>query len=170
MPGFCRVYLPALLILSAGALPAWAEVVLQVPYVTLRVGTPARPGGPLIRVQVPPWVDVQVRPAPVASPVAPRAPGPVTEASAPAVIAPASLDQRPITHREFAQRFQPAEGFYEVLFVHPDTGRPVIAHFTLPEGEPRRVRVFRRQLHFDYGKSEVRIRFEPRGGVYVDYR
>jgi hypothetical protein len=172
MSGVSRVCGLALLGLVMAGLPARAEVFIRVPYVTLSAGRPARPGGPAVRVVVPPWVDVYVRPArPLARRIGPeRAPAPLELSGTPEVTAPAAIDQRPVTLRAFANRFQPAAGFYEVLFIHPDTGRPVVAHFTLPDGEPQQVRLSRNQLYFDYGKSQVMIRFEPRGGVHVDYR
>ena len=82
---------------------------------------------------------------------------------------PGRPDDQPLTLYEFARTFQPAGGFYEIVFAHPDTGRPVVAHFTLPDGTPTKFRVLRRQVHFDYGSSQVRLRFEPRGGVRVEY-
>jgi hypothetical protein len=45
-----------------------------------------------------------------------------------------------------------------------------MVEFTLPPGVPKKVRVHRRELEFDYGRQEVDVRFRPRGGVKVVYR
>jgi hypothetical protein len=74
-----------------------------------------------------------------------------------------------MTLDEFAAAFQPVPGIHEVTLVHPRTGQPVTVQFTLPPGVPRKVRVSRRDLEFDYGRHEVDIRFLLRGRVRVDY-
>ena len=103
-----------------------------------------------------------------ATPPAPVAPV-VVPADAPAVALPAPTRVRPPTHAEFARHFQPLPGRYEVVLLHPDTHRPVQVCFTLPPGCPKKVRVERRELEFDYGRYEVEIRFDRRGGVRVTY-
>lgn len=152
---------------------ARSEVVIRTPYGVVIAGRPTASVGTEIRVQVAPWLDLQVRPrtrtlaAPevVPPPARDRAATPETS------IFPSTPTQdRPATLREFSQTFVPAKGFYEVLFIHPDTGKPVFAHFTLPDGEPRKFRVSRRQIQFDYGDSVVAIVFDARGGVQVEYR
>src|SRR5262245_768352 len=101
-------------------------------------------------------------PAPVAAPV-------VVLADAPAVVLPAPTPVRPPTHAEFARHFQPLPGRYEVVLLHPYTHCPVQVCFTLPPGCPKKVRVERRELEFDYGRREVEIRFYRDGGVRVMY-
>ena len=101
-------------------------------------------------------------PPPVVTPV-------VVQPDAPAVVLPAPTPVRPPTHAEFARHFQPLPGRYEVVLLHPDTRCPVQVCFTLPPGCPKKVRVERRELEFDYGRYEVEIRFDRRGGVRVTY-
>jgi hypothetical protein len=74
-----------------------------------------------------------------------------------------------MTLDEFATSFQPAPGLHEVTLIHPRTGQPVTVQFNLPPGMPKKVRVSRRDLAFDYGRHEVDIRFLLRGRVRVDY-
>jgi hypothetical protein len=71
-----------------------------------------------------------------------------------------------LTLAEFASAFKPVAGTHQVLLLHPVTNEPVNVTFTLPAGEPR-VQVLRRDLIFDYGRHEVEIRFQLRGGVRV---
>lgn len=79
--------------------------------------------------------------------------------------APASA----FTLRDFAKSFTPAPGDYEVILLHPTKCYPVKVCFTLPPGCPK-VHVTKRQLEFDYGKREVRIRFPILGdGARVSY-
>jgi hypothetical protein len=68
---------------------------------------------------------------------------------------------------EFAKTFKPAAGKYEVVIQHPVTCEPVTVCFTLPEGCPKKVRVNPRQIDFDYGKTDVTIRFVRDGRVRV---
>lgn len=88
-------------------------------------------------------------------------------AGAPVLPPPALV--RPPTHAEFARQFQPAPGRYEVVLLHPCTNCPVQVCFTLPPGCPKRVRVERRELEFDYGRCEVEIRFYRNGTARVEY-
>jgi hypothetical protein len=75
-----------------------------------------------------------------------------------------------MTLDEFAAAFKPCPGTHRVCLIHPRTGQPVDVEFTLPPGVPRKVRVLRRDLEFDYGRQEVDVRFLLRGGVKVVYR
>jgi hypothetical protein len=106
---------------------------------------------------------VAVVPAPV--PVAPQqqtlppAPVPYVPAPQPAVVA-AVLPQ------DFVKTFKPAAGSYQVVFVHPRSGREVTVSFVLPAGNPR-VYYVPGSLVFDYGRHEVEIRFRIGGGVAV---
>jgi hypothetical protein len=82
---------------------------------------------------------------------------------------PVPTPLRPPTHAEFARHFQPLPGNYEVVLLHPFTHCPVQVCFTLPPGCPKKVRVERRELEFDYGRCEVEIRFYRNGSVRVMY-
>jgi hypothetical protein len=77
---------------------------------------------------------------------------------------------RPMTMAEFAKVFQAAPGQYEVLLVNPVTHAPAKVCFELPPGCPKKVRVFKRQMVFDYGRRDVVIRFDCHGAVRVTYR
>lgn len=68
----------------------------------------------------------------------------------------------------FARLFLPVPGPQRVMFVHPYSGKPTEISFDLPPGKPR-VRASRRELRFDYGKHEVKVRFYRDGGYRVDY-
>jgi hypothetical protein len=164
--------LPALIIVGLGAAPGGAEVIVRVPFFAVVAGTPGCV--PVVQVGVPPFVDVQVR----------RAARVVPRRSAPVLTRPVVLSDPPhgvqppppqpvlpavqaVTVAEFARTFQPAPGTYEVYLIHPGTKRPVKVVFTLPEGSPKKVKVWPRQLVFDYGKHWVKIRFALRGKVRV---
>jgi hypothetical protein len=73
----------------------------------------------------------------------------------------------PPTLPVFAEAFHPQGGRHEVVLLHPATGRPVQVGFTLPDGAPRRVRVFRYRLAFDYGRQTVALVFRRDGSVHV---
>ena len=47
------------------------------------------------------------------------------------------------------------------------TCQPVKVCFTLPEGCPRKVKVHAREITFDYGRTDVSIRFIRDGRVRV---
>jgi hypothetical protein len=72
-----------------------------------------------------------------------------------------------MTPTEFVTSFRPKPGTYEVELLHPGTGKPVKVAFTLPEGTPRKVRLKRRAIDFDYGRQTVSIRFLIGGRVRV---
>lgn len=97
------------------------------------------------------------------------APAPVAVPADASVLLPAPTPVRPPTNAEFARHFQPLPGRYEVVLLHPFTHCPVQVCFTLPPGCPKRVRVERRELEFDYGRREVEIRFYRNGGTRVMY-
>jgi hypothetical protein len=98
----------------------------------------------LIAAQTPPPGNVPPAPTPSVSPAAPR----------------------PLTLEEFGATFQPVPGTYEVLFLHPCSKKPVTVTFTLPPGNPK-MKVDKREIEFDYGKFEVRLRFRIFGRVAV---
>lgn len=131
-----------------------ADVIVRVPFVNVEVGNGVRVQAPFVNVQVPPPVPPVVVPSPP-----PAIPQP----------APPSGAIRPLTLQEFAASFQPGPGNYEVLLVHSRTGCPVQVGFTLPCGCPRKVRVSRHQIVFDYGRETVMIRFGLCGKVRVLY-
>lgn len=139
--------------------PAQAgEVVVRAPFTTVRVGPGyTQVNAPFTRVQVQQPVYV---PAVVAQPARPPE---VIHMPAPAPAA------RAMTHAEFARTFTPVQGTYDVVLLHPDTCCPVRVCFTLPCGCPKKVRVERHELEFDYGDYEVEIRFRRDGRVKVEY-
>jgi hypothetical protein len=175
-----RVSLLGVLVLAGSASLGQAQVVVRAPFVTVVVGRSCVPGRRMVSVQVPGILDVNVgSPAPVPGlppppPVPPASdelPAPRILPSAPAV-GPVNIPAAPVralTVEEFAAAFQPVPGNHEVTLVHPRTGQPVTVQFTLPPGVPKKVRVSRRDLEFDYGRHEVDIRFLLRGRVRVDY-
>ena len=131
---------------------ARADVVVATPFVTVRVARP-RPATPLV-----------VRsPESTGLPPAPGEPPPVP---IPALVEPADPARVP-TLAEFAAAFKPGPGTFKVVVQHPYTGCPVEVCFTLPPGCPRKVRVHKRMLDFDYGRHDVRIRFLADGGARV---
>jgi hypothetical protein len=75
---------------------------------------------------------------------------------------------RAMTLQEFACSFKPAPGHYQVWLINPVTCCPELVCFTLPCGCPR-VEVSKRELEFDYGRTEVRIRFRLFGRLAVIY-
>jgi hypothetical protein len=168
--------LAALGIWGIGAVSGRADVVIRVPYFALVVGSPGYHVGPAVRVRVPCLVDVQVSRASrvVTSPRAPGVPGPVVAPDAGAVQPPPPQPVSPavpaVSIAEFARTFKPAPGTYDVCLIHPRNKCPVKFSFTLPEGSPRKVKVYPRQLVFDYGKHWVKIRFALRGKVRVTSR
>jgi hypothetical protein len=100
---------------------------------------------------------------PLGTPVPLELPAPLVPVPAPTPVI------KPIAHPDFAAAFKPAAGTYEVLFVHPGSKCAVPVCFTLPPGCPQ-VKVYKRELVFDYGKHEVEIRFKLFGKVAVTYR
>jgi hypothetical protein len=163
--------LPALLVVGLGAAPIRAEVIVRVPFVSLVAGTPGCV--PVVHVRIPYFVDVQVRKA---ARVVPRRPASVLTTP---IVQPARESVQPpppqlvvpavqaVTLAELARTFKPAPGTYEVYLIHPGSKQPVQVVFTLPEGNPKKVKVRPRQLTFDYGKHWVKIRLALRGKVRV---
>ena len=157
------------------AAPARADVFVLLPTGAIRVGPPA-PARVLVQT---PWVTVGVGargtavsrqaptlpppdPAPAEPAFVPGAPPPVPlpiPVEAPAIRAP--------TLNEFAATFKPAPGRFEVVLQHPMTGQPVKVSFTLPPGAPKRVKVHKRELEFEYRGKDVTIRFLRGGEVRV---
>ena len=141
-----------------GSTAARADVFIRVPFVTVRVGNPGpvivNPPvtGPIVigqPIDVPPVV---VQPPRII----------VNEAPPPVVVA-----TRAPTLDEFAKTFKPQPGKYEVVIQHPVTCDPVKVCFTLPEGCPKKVHVRPREIDFDYGRTDVSIRFIRNGSVRV---
>lgn len=192
--------LSALAVLAC-ALPAHADIVICVPFVSVRVGrAPAPPGmpapttvavrapfvnlflagrprpprpvltpaprpimtPPVIRPGDPPPVPVEPRPGEELAP-APR------RVSLPPPIAPPVAAVPVLSVGQFMSTFRPLGGNYEVVLRHPLTGTPVKVAFSLPPGAPRKVRVFKRRLVFDYGRRSVVVRFYRDGTAEVRY-
>jgi hypothetical protein len=81
---------------------------------------------------------------------------------------PAVLPPQPMTVSEFVATFKPLPGNYEVMLIHPKTGCPVKACFTLPPGCLRKVRCTGHKIVFDYKcQCNVVIRFLHNGKVWV---
>jgi hypothetical protein len=135
---------------------ARADVFIRVPFVTVRVGTP----GPVI--VNPPARPTVIIGQPVDVPPVEPAPRVIVQEPPARVVV-----SRAPTLDEFAKSFQPAPGKYEVVIQHPVTCEPVKVCFTLPEGCPKKVRVHPREIDFDYGKTDVSIRFIRDGRVRV---
>jgi hypothetical protein len=157
-----------LTLVCAGA-SARAQVNVQTPWAGVQVGTPA-PARVLVQT---PWGVIAVNPPPRAVvPAAPPAPGaPVYVPGEPPPV-PLPIPVEPASGRvptlsEFAATFTPKGGHYEVVVEHPITGKPVKFGFSLPDGTPRRVRVHRNELEFEYRGKEVSIRFLRGGEVRV---
>ncbi len=127
---------------------ARAEVVIRAPFVHVRVGRPIVVEAPFVRI-----VAGAPRPAlPPPSPVMPAVPA-----------------TRALTVPEFARSFQavPGQARYEVVLVHPCTGRPVKVCFSLP-GCTRRVKCGKCSVVFRYGLCKtVVLSFERDGQVRV---
>lgn len=122
---------------------------------------PVQPGQP----QYAPAPGQQPQYAPIPSP--PR--GYVPAVPVPQPMVAMYVPARPMTHKEFAHCFVPTEGTHEAWLIHPKTCQPVRVCFTLPCGTPKKVRVEKHELEFDYGRKEVEIRFKNDGTVKVHY-
>jgi hypothetical protein len=166
----------ALLGLALTAPVSRAEVVIQAPFITVAFGRPGKVflnldlrGIPLGRKMPPP--PVVVPPGPVAPVPPPTDELPPPRPVEPSVAPPPPPPPAPaaFTVAEFAAGFKPCAGTHQVVLIHPLTGQPVPVQFTLPPGIPKKVRVERRELEFDYGKREVEIRFYRNGSVKVEY-
>ncbi len=157
-----RTSLLALAALAGTAATAWADIFIQVPFVTVRVGRQRPPVIPVSNpVYRPPTTPADFgEPPPV--PVDDIAPPP-----RPVVTQPPVTVARVPTLSEFAASFQPLPGTYKVVLQHPVTCAPVEVCFTLPPGCPRKVRVRPRELDFVYPGHTVAIRFVHNGTVRV---
>lgn len=176
-----RIWLSAVVGLAFHAAATAGEIVLVPPphpcppLVSVKAGDPAQP---VVSVNIPGLLRLEVGASrllrhklgtPILVP--PLAPPPMApvEGLLPAPRPLPALGVAPCpTHAEFAANFRPCAGRYEVLLLHPDTGRPVQVCFELPPGTPK-VRVERRELEFDYDRKEVEIRFLRNGTVRVEY-
>jgi hypothetical protein len=166
------VALGALIALLAMTAAAQADVFVRVPFVRVYVGD--APGSVVVS---PPFIRPIVvdRPAPPPQPIIIGRPvdvPPVTTQDRVIVPEPRPAATPVVANRaptldEFAKTFKPAPGKYEVVIQHPVTCEPVTVCFMLPEGSPKKVRVHPRQIDFDYGKTDVTIRFIRDGRVRV---
>jgi hypothetical protein len=146
-----------LALLAVTGLAAWgstarAQVEVRAPFVHVMVG----PNGVYVQA---PFVTVNV----------PKRPGPVLVGNPPPVVTAPAQQVPALTFKEFVDGFKPREGKHQARVVHPVTGQPVMVEFTLPPGTPE-VRASSRQVEFDYGQTEVEVRFTSNGGVKVDYK
>jgi hypothetical protein len=152
-----RSVLPASLLaltaLAGTTTAARADIFIQVPYVTLRIGRPR----PAVPVAAPVY-------QPPTAPADFGAPPPVPGTEVPPPTVPVA---RVPTPSEFAASFRPLPGTYKVVLQHPVTCAPVEVCFTLPPGCPRKVRVRPRELDFVYPGHTVAIRFVHNGTVRV---
>ena len=157
-----RASLLALAALTGTAAAVRADIFIQVPYVTVRIGRPR----PVIPVSAPVYQPPTApgnfgEPPPVPVPDVPLpAPRPVV-AQPPVTVA------RVPTVSEFAASFRPLPGTYKVVLQHPVTCAPVEVCFTLPPGCPRKVRVRPREVDFVYPGHTVTLRFVHNGAVRV---
>jgi hypothetical protein len=157
-----RSFLLASAMLLAVTTSLQADIFIPAPFACVRVGRDVEVSAPFVHVRVPSKKSVIPQPAEpgveMLHPPRPADGSPV----APAAVA--------ISHADFARGFTPAAGNYEVDLIHPYTCCPVRVCFTLPPGCPKKVRVHRGELEFDYGRTEVEIRFKKDGRVKVEYR
>jgi hypothetical protein len=180
-------------VLPASLSSAGEPRVIRTPFFTIELREPDRPaqpvapprtGGPL-QVDVVPYNPQTSAPGRAVLEEGPAIlPGAVEELPPPAadpapLVTPApsvsrypSYSPAPVrypTMHEFIRSFRPAAGNYEVVLIHPSTHHPVRVAFTLPYGQPRKVRLERDEFEYDYGKFEVEVEFKRDGRVTVDY-
>jgi hypothetical protein len=164
-----RVGLAAGLVLACGNMPGRADVIVRVPFVAVEVGA----GGvhvraPFVYILLPSRRRVVIsQPAPVEELLPPLSSRVVPRDWLSPRPEPSALAGKPLTLAEFAERFKPAPGSYEVVLIHPVSKAPVAVRFTLPNGAPKAVRALPRQLVFNYGRDAVRLRFKADGSVKV---
>jgi hypothetical protein len=164
--------LAALAVISADAASLRADIVIQVPFVTIRIPTPAggvrvprltqprhtQPAEAPPQVEPPPGVPLEIGP--------PAPPVPQVGQASPT---PAPTPARPMTLQEFAFSFRPSGGTYNVVVQHPFTGAPVRVTLALPPGTPavKLKRGLRHRVQFLYGRKQVEIVFLRNGQVRV---
>lgn len=175
--------LAALVVLTIAPAPSRADIIIQVPFVTIRIPIAPRsmsrprllqPGPTGQGSQTAP----QVEPPPgVPLEIGPPAP-PVPQVGQPAPLSLPSppggegneRGSRPMTVQEFAFNFRPSVGgTYTVAVHHPFTGAPVAVTLTLPPGTPtvRIKRGLRQRVQFIYGRKQIDIVFLRNGRVRV---
>lgn len=141
----------ALLLLALPAL-ARADVTVRAPFVRVEVGPVVHVRAPFVNIVVPRTVPVPMPvPPPARGGVVPSDPGeppPVPGYDAPPVRIPAV---RAVTLGDFVGRAKPFDaGRYDVVLIHPATGRPVRVAFELPV-RPRSASVTRSRIDFSWG-------------------
>jgi hypothetical protein len=150
----------------------YADVAIRVPFVRVYVGDGVNVRAPFVNIWVPNSRPVYYVPSqpPVVMPPAREgakpeqapAPRPVDPNAPPAPV----QETKPMTLTQFANAFEPRAGNYEVTVVNPVTGTPANVRFSLPEGSPRRVNVYARELEYYYGPRQyVRIQFDRDGAI-----
>jgi hypothetical protein len=162
------VWTAAALGLAALAGPAAADVYIRGPFGG-RIWVPSdddvrvSPRGVVVVPAPPPPPPIMVVPVVPVEPVPRVYVQPVPQpAPQPAVVTA-------VSPADFARTFKPAPGSYTVTFVHTRSGQPVTVTFDLPAGNPQ-VSYFAHSLVFDYGRTEVEIRFQVGGKVRVTQR
>jgi hypothetical protein len=162
----------ALVVITTDTASLRADVIIQVPFVTIRIPTRPRIGRPARTVAMP------ARPVTEAPPQVEPPPGVPLEIGPPAppvpqvgqvVPTPAPSSTRPLTLQEFAFSFRPSGGPCAVVVQHPFTGAPVRVTLALPPGTPtvKIRRGLRHRVQLLYGRKQVEIVFLRNGQVRV---
>jgi hypothetical protein len=172
----------ALTAVLLGADLASAQVRVRAPFVRVEINGGVHVRAPFVNLYVPGGPPVYVMPPAATPPAAvfvPPAPAPIDDSPAPDKTKPlppvAERDAPPpavktqhLSVEDFVKSFKPKAGNYEVELVNPVTGQPTPVRFTLPEGEPRRIHVSRREIEFDYGpRRYVKIQFDSDGALVI---
>jgi hypothetical protein len=147
-----------------------AQVYIRAPLIRIQTGPGPYPPAPSFSMRIPLLFRLDVGSAPpppvIVSQSGPVLPAPDVPPQPPIELGPPPAPVKAPTLAEFASAFKPMAGTHQVVILHPVTGEPVNVTFTLPPGEPK-VHVLRRDLIFDYGRQQVEIRCQLRGGVRV---
>src|SRR5207248_8315082 len=86
--------------------------------------------------------------------------------AAPVLASPPPPAPGPLSAADFVRTFKPTPGTHQVTLLHTRTNQPIAVTFELPAGEPR-VLSYPHVIVFDYGRTEVEIRFQVGGKVSV---
>jgi hypothetical protein len=187
-----RIFLTMIAALCIAA-PAWAQVVVRVPFVRVETGGPGTyvrapfvnlfiPSGPPVYYGPPPGVYLgppppfvaasppgtlpQPRVAPQQLPAGPAEVKPVNPKIIPDPPAPAQPLKAP-TIDEFVKAFKPKAGNYEITLMNPVNKNAETVRFSLP-GEPQRVRATANTIEFEFGPRRfVRIEFDQDGPLVI---
>jgi hypothetical protein len=152
---------------------SYADVFVRVPFVRVYVGDGVHVRAPFVNIWVPssrPAYYVPSSPAPVMPPAELAPPPRLLPGPNPAEPnAPPPVEQpKALTLSQFADSFEARAGHYEITLINPVTGTPNAVRFSLPEGSPRRVSVYRNEVEFTYGPRQfVRIQFDRDGAQVI---